>query len=213
MRILITGFEAWAGKKNPSGMIAKNLDGKAIKGLDVIGRVLPEDFYALPGLSKKLIAEIRPDAVISTGWDYTKAIKVEKIALNVMNSFFVDSVVPDNYGNKPSHEPIIRNAPIALQSTLPADEIVQELRKNNIPAVVSYYAGTHCCNTVMYSFLHTDKVKISGFIHVPPLPEMVKGVRTDSIVMSIDEQEKAIQLAIEVCARHLLPSEKDGHQG
>ncbi|MEM3638164.1 MAG: hypothetical protein QXX17_01775 [Conexivisphaerales archaeon] len=203
MRILITGFEAWAGNKNPSGMVAEELNGSVIDGAEVVGKVLPEDFYALPKLARKLVDEVRPDCVISTGWDYTKAIRVEKVALNVMNSFFADSVVPDNYGNKPRDEPIIKGGPLALGSTLPADEIVKELNDAGIPAILSYHAGTHCCNTAMYSFLHADIVKISGFIHVPPLPDMIKNPKIDTITMPIGQQKRAIEIAVRVCARHL----------
>ncbi len=200
MRILLTGFEAWAGNKNPSGMIAKELDGKIISGAAVVGRVLPEDFYAIPRLARKLVAEVKPDVVISTGWDYTKAIKVEKVALNIMNSYFADKVVPDNYGNKPDDEPIIKRGPLALHSTFPADEIVNELKKRKIPATTSYHAGTHCCNTAMYSFLY-QRI-ISGFIHVPPLPEMIKN-DDRNMAMPLKTQKRAIEIAIEVCAKHL----------
>lgn len=201
MRILVTGFEAWAGNKNPSGMIAKELDGKVISDAQVVGRVLPEDFYKMNSIARKIVSEVKPDAVISTGWDYTRAIRVEKVALNIMNSFFADKIVPDNYGNKPNDESIVKNAPLALRSTLPADEIVKELKRNKIPATISYHAGTHCCNAAMYSFLH-QKIT-AGFIHVPPLPEMLKDKEERSIAMPLETQKRAIEIAVKVCAEHL----------
>jgi len=200
VHILLTGFEAWAGNKNPSGMIAKDLDGKIISDAHVVGMVLPEDFYAIPRLARKLVAEVKPDAIISTGWDYTRAIKVEKVALNIMNSYFADKVVPDNYGNKPCDEPVIKKGPLALRSTFPADDIVKELKKKKIPAGISYHAGTHCCNTAMYSFLYQGVV--SGFIHVPPLPEMIKD-NDKTMAMPLQKQKRAIEIAIEVCAKHI----------
>lgn len=204
MRILLTGFEGWAGKKNPSGMIAEKLDREIVSGAKVIGKVLPEDFYSLPGIIKKIYEELKPDAIISTGWDYTKTVRVERVALNVMNSFFADSIVPDNYGNKPKDETIFKRGPLALKSTLPAEKIVEELRKNKIPASISYFAGTHCCNVAMYSFIYSAKNAISGFIHLPPLPEMVEKESYNTITMPLDLQEKAIRIAIKATAEHLL---------
>jgi pyroglutamyl-peptidase len=206
VKLLLTGFEAWAGQVNPSGLIAKKLNGRKIGSLKVVGRELPEDFYNLPLLVEKMIKEIRPDAVISTGWDYTPAIRVEKVALNVMNSVFGEKVVPDNSGNRPEAEPVINGGDLAYMSTLPASEIVDSLRSAGIPAYVSYHAGTHCCNTTMYSFLHairsTRSSAIAGFMHLPPIPAMVR-TRKGIPSMSLSSETKAVEIAIRVCSEHL----------
>lgn len=203
MKLLLTGFEAWAGKINPSGMIAKRLNGARIGELDVVGVELPEDFYRLPRLTGELIRKERPDIIISMGWDYTKQVKVEKVALNIMNSFFGDDVIPDNSGNKPKGEKIFKNGDFAIESSLPAEGIVLALKRSNIPATISYHAGTHCCNTTMYSFLYNlKKLKVkalSGFVHLPPLPEMVSSSYL-SLSMPFDKQLEAARIVIQACS-------------
>lgn len=202
MRALVTGFEGFAGKMNPSGVIAKSLDNSSLGDLDVSGSELPEDFYKLPSLMKRLVKKVKPDIVIGTGWDYISKIKVERVALNVQNSEFGEVVVPDNYNHKPSGSEVIRRGELALRSTLPVEKIVENLNKKGIPAFVSYYAGTHCCNTVMYSAIYYSTKKkrdaLAGFIHVPPVSEM-KVKKAGTSPMKLDEEKRAIERALEIC--------------
>src|SRR5579862_9305 len=115
MRALVTGFEGFAGKINPSGLIASSLDGVRIGNLEVTGRELPEDFANLPSIMRDLVREVKPDILISTGWDYISKFKIEKIALNVQNSEFGEKVVPDNKGNSPVGQDVIAKGPLALR--------------------------------------------------------------------------------------------------
>jgi pyroglutamyl-peptidase len=217
MRALLTGFEGWAGKINPSGIIAKKLNNKRLDGLEVFGRELPEDFYKLPKLLSKLILEIKPEIRIGTGWDYISKVKVERVALNFMNSTFGDEIVPDNYGQKPVGENIVKRGPLSLPATLPAEAIVENLKKEGIPSFVSYHAGTHCCNTVMYSLAYNTTVAttmnrrnkskktpnpIAGFIHIPPVPEMNVEQR-GATPMELEKEIKAITIALETCRDYL----------
>src|SRR5579875_3614769 len=128
MKALVTGFEAWAGHMNPGGMIAKELNGRNLDGLDVVSVELPEDFYAIPGLARKYFDELHPNIIISIGWDYTRTVRVEK-------------VVPDNRGNTPKDQPVIKGAPLARRSTLPVDRIVSAIGRSEIPVAGSFYAG------------------------------------------------------------------------
>ena len=207
MQALVTGFEGWAGRENPSGKIAKSLDGKRFGDLLVHGRELPEDFTTLPQIMKKLIAGIKPDIVIGTGWDYVSAIKVEKVALNFQNCRFGEKLVPDNYNHRPLGSDVIRRGELALRATLPVDEIVQGLAAKKIPAFASYQAGTHCCNTVMYSAIYySQRTKgrspIAGFIHIPPVETMtVKASGTKPL--SLARERAAIESALETCRDNL----------
>jgi pyroglutamyl-peptidase len=207
MKALLTGFEGFAGKMNPSGVIAKSLDKKRLGELEISGRELPEDFRRLPNILHRLIDGEKPDIVIGTGWDYVSQIKVEKISLNVQNSVFGDKVVPDNYNHKPKGNPIIDKGALALRATFPAEKIVESLKKRKIPATISYNAGTHCCNTVMYSAIFysqsTKRSKaIAGFIHIPPIAEM-KMKNPNIVPMTLEEETRAIEGAIETCRKYL----------
>jgi pyroglutamyl-peptidase len=197
LRALVTGFEGFAGKINPSGLIAKSLDGVTFGELTVVGRELPEDFTTLPKIMHDLVRETKPDILISTGWDFISKLKIEKVALNVQNSEFGDKVVPDNKGNSPMGEEVIPKAPLGLRSTLPAEKIAKEMDAIKIPVYLSYNAGTHCCNTVMYSGIYySQKAKpgsLSGFIHIPPTPEMkMQG----NASMSQSREREAIERAL-----------------
>lgn len=211
MRALVTGFEGFAGRINPSGLIAKSLDGVTYGELTVVGRELPEDFTTLPKIMRDLVREAKPDILISTGWDFISKIKIEKVALNVQNSEFGDKIVPDNKGNSPTGEEVISKAPLGLRSTLPAEKIAKELEAINIPVWLSYNAGTHCCNTVMYSGLYySQKARpgsLSGFIHIPPTPEMkLQG----TVSMSQSREREAIERAL-VASQDFL-AEKPGRK-
>jgi pyroglutamyl-peptidase len=206
MRALITGFEGFQGRVNPSGLVARQLDSSNIRGVQVIGRELPEDFYQLPGIVQGLVRKIKPDIAISTGWDYISEFKVEKIALNVMNAKFGTRMVPDNVGNSPTDEVIVRKGPLALRATYPAEEIAKRLTSSGTHSRISFHAGTHCCNTVMYSLLYySHKLRpgcLCGFIHIPPTSDMMipnKEVKSTSL----SKIKKAITTALEVCTYSL----------
>jgi pyroglutamyl-peptidase len=172
--------------------------------MEVTGVEVPEDFYKLPRIASRLLREVSPDVVISLGWDFTRTIKVEKIAVNVMASDFGGRVVPDNYKHAPRDEEVVKGAPVAYRASLPTDEIVRDMIKNQIPAVASYNAGTHCCNTLMFSFLHNTRRRRtsirSGHIHIPPIPDMLKK-RPDLSTMDLDSELKSITIALQTCAR------------
>jgi pyroglutamyl-peptidase len=206
MQALLTGFEGWAGKVNPSGKIAKALNGEKIGALTVTGKELPEDFYKLPAILRQLINKLKPDIVISTGWDYISKIKVEKVSLNVMNCIFGDKTIPDNSGNAPKGKDVIRGGPLSLEATIPAELIVNKLTKKHIPSYVSYHAGTHCCNDVMYSGVYyTQKVKpnsVAGFVHIPPVAEM-KIKKLGVKQMTLERETQAIEIALETCRDYL----------
>lgn len=207
MRALMTGFEGWAGRMNPSGKIAMSLDNKELGNLEVFGVELPEDFLKLPGMLKELITKVNPDIVIGTGWDYISRIKVEKVALNVQSSHFGNSIVPDNYKHKPMGNEIIKRGELALRSSLPAEKIVGTLNKRGFPAFISYQAGTHCCNTVMYSAIfysreNKKRKPIAGFIHIPPVAEM-KVKNAGTLCMKIDEETKALESVLEACRDYM----------
>lgn len=207
MRALIVGFEGFAGKMNPSGLIARSLHQTSIDELQVSGFEIPEDFCKLPAVVKRLVDKMAPDVVIGTGWDYTSKIKVERIALNIQNSEFGEVTVPDNYNHEPNGREVIHHGELALRSTLPADEIVFDLRKRKIPAFVSYHAGTHCCNTVMYCAIYyatkRKRKAIAGFMHIPPVSEM-KVKNSGVSPMKVDEERKAIETALRTCKDYLM---------
>ena len=101
---------------------------------------------------------------------------------------------------KPVDEPVVPGAPDAYFATLPTRRIVEKLRGEDIPAQLSYSAGTFVCNNLLYCALHESAQKFPatrcGFVHVPYLPEQAKDGNAPS--MSLALMTKALETAAEV---------------
>lgn len=163
-KVLLTGFEPFhKASENPTQEIVRILEAENIEGL--ITAVLPVEFGRSSKLLIELIDEHQPDFVVALGQAEGRSqITPEKIAVNLD-----DARIADNAGNQPTNSPIVVNGADGLFSTLPINEIVEILKKSDIPASISMTAGTYVCNHVFYAVqAHClDKDIKSGFIHVP----------------------------------------------
>jgi len=171
------------------------LNGRSVLGVRIVGAELPVVFGEAYNVLREKIDEVKPIAVISSGVAAGRAeISIERVAINVMDT----RNTPDNTGKKPRDEPIIRNGPAAYFTMLPFREIVKDLARAGIPAVVSNSAGTHLCNYAMYAGLHYVKTKSlripSGFIHVPQTPDQAVN-RTSLPSMSLETIERALEIS------------------
>ncbi|KAI7264901.1 hypothetical protein KC345_g8686 [Hortaea werneckii] len=173
MKILITGFEPFGGEPiNPSLEAVKRLDNR-IAGAELIKRSLPVVFQKAVEQLTGYIEEDRPDVVICIGQaGGVSGITVERIAVNLM-----DASIADNKGYQPEDVPVIAGGPNAYFSSLPVKKIVERIKDNGLPAVLSNSAGTYVCNNTMYGLLHHIEQHCpdvrGGFIHVPYIPEQV----------------------------------------
>lgn len=198
MKILITGFDAFGGEKiNPASLILDRLPDE-IDGNKIEKLIIPTAFFRVADLIESKIVDLRPDIVISLGQAGGRSdITVERVAINI-----ADASIADNDGKKPIDEKIRWDGENAYFSTLPIKALVENLRKNEIPASVSNSAGTFVCNFVMYNDLYfASKYKniSAGFIHVPYLPAQVidkKGMAS----MSLDEMVRAVEIIIKTSA-------------
>ncbi len=195
-RILLTGFGPFAKEKmNPSGKAVTQLNGRSVLGVKIVGVELPVIFGEAYDVLGKKIDKVKPLALISSGVAAGRAeISVERAAINVMDA----RKTPDNMGKKPRDEPIVKNGPAAYFTTLPFRQIVRDLTKAGIPAVVSNTAGTHLCNYAMYvgrHYVETKDLRIpAGFVHLPQTPDQIIG-RHDMASMSQDVITKALEVA------------------
>lgn len=205
-RILLTGFEPYAHfDVNPSGEVAKLLDGKKVGRCVVQSIVLPVSFKnSFKVLKEKLIEERPPCAVVSMGLNpHAPTIRIERIAINVMDY----NGTPDNKGEKPVDKPIVARGELAYLSTLPIRKIMRRLSRARVPVVLSNSAGTHLCNCVMYSvldFLAKNEWKTkAGFIHLPLLPQQApKGRKgfANTPSLPLKASTKAVRIALETVA-------------
>ncbi len=171
--ILLTGYNPYrnAPDYNPTGVLARELDGRRIGGARIVGRQIPVAVEEAGPQLKRLLGRIDPDAALAMGVAPGRpAMSVERVAVNVL-----DFRVPDNRGRRYRDRPIRRGGPAAYLSTLPVRPILAALRRERIPAELSDTAGTYLCNFAMYALLDgfatAGKEGPAGFIHVPQVPE------------------------------------------
>jgi len=215
---LITGFEGYGGRgRNPSGETALALNGRTIAGVRVAGRRLPVSFSRLAAGLEGLFDEVEPDIVISVGlWPGEPMIRFERIGINV-----ADFEIPDNEGAVRSDEPLSDSGSVAMLATLPNREIRDALLLAGIPARISATAGTFLCNAALYTTLSLAARKrrppLTGFVHVPYLPEQVVELlqsietarqlelhqRADTASMDLAMMVRALEIAVATAAKHL----------
>ena len=119
---------------------------------------------------------------------------VERVAINLN-----DARIPDNDGKQPHDEKIYEDGDNAYFASLPVKEMVEEIKKEGIPASVSYTAGTFVCNHLMYGVLYKIAKEFpdmrGGFMHVPFLHEQVIS-RPGTPSLSKEDIVKGIEAAI-----------------
>ncbi|MCU1645763.1 MAG: Pyrrolidone-carboxylate peptidase [Nocardia sp.] len=201
-RVLVTGFGAYAEEAdNPSGMIARRLDGQRIDGFEVFGSVLPVDTEEVREALAEAIESAQPTIVIVTGVAPGRtAPALERVAINMR-----DFPIPDIAGRTPIDEPVVPGAPAAYLSTLPIKAIVDGWRHAGIPGYVSHTAGTYLCNQTFYLARHLlrESSARTGMVHIPVTPMRAVEVGAPPVPsMSLDQLEVAVRLAISITAQH-----------
>lgn len=198
MKVLLTGFDAFAGEKiNPASLILDKL-GENIGGIDLYKLTIPTVFEKSANIIEEAIKKINPDIIISLGQAGGRTdIYIERVAINID-----DATISDNEGNTPVDKKIRKDGENAYFSTLPIKAIVKALRDKDIPASVSNTAGTYVCNHVFYQDLYLAKkfggIK-AGFIHVPYLPSQVIG-KSNTPSMSLSMMVEAVGEIIKTSA-------------
>lgn len=193
-KILLTGFEPFNGETiNPSWELVKLFDKKTFSDYEIIAKQIPTVFYESAEILKQYLNEFKPEIVICFGQaGGSKTIRLERVAINLN-----DASIPDNKGNQPIDEIIIKDAPTAFFSTLPLREIYNNLKKENFPTSLSLSAGSYVCNhlfyNLMYNIMNTN-IK-GGFIHIPYLDtQVIEKPNTFSLTLS--ELSQALKIII-----------------
>ena len=196
MKILVTGFDPFGGEKiNPSLETVKRLPGE-IAGAEIIKLEIPTVCGKVLEVIEKAVVEYDPDVILSIGQAGGRAdISIARIGINID-----DFRIPDNEGNQRTDEPIDPQGPDAYFVKVPVKAMAERIRERNIPASVSNTAGTFVCNHVIYGVCRLIDLKypgkISGFIHIPYLPEQVLE-KKNMPSMSREMMAEAVTAAIE----------------
>lgn len=166
-KLLLTGFEPFLEfPVNPTAVIVEELDGEEINDYHIAGEILSVDFSKSGNQIIELIEKHDPDAVISLGLAAGRnSVTPERIAINCN-----DGPV-DNRGYRPEGERIFEDGQDGYFANLPLNEMIRNLRAENIPAKISNTAGAYLCNNVMYHALYYSRKNKpdlhAGFIHLP----------------------------------------------
>ena len=201
MKILVTGFDPFGGEPiNPAIESVKKLPDN-IAGAEIIKLEIPTVRKKSLEKIEKAINEHNPDVILSIGQAGGRFdISIERVGINLD-----DFRIPDNEGNQIIDEPIFLDGENSYFVKLPVKAMVQNVQKNNIPASVSYTAGTFVCNHVLYGVLYLIekkyKGKKSGFIHIPFLPQQVVDKR-NMPSMELNTIVKGLTAAIEAIVKN-----------
>ena len=201
MKLLLTAFSPFGGEKiNPSLEAVKLVKDKILE-TDIIKLEVPTVF----GKSIKIVADAiekeKPDYVLCIGQAGGRyGITPERVAINID-----DARILDNEGNQPIDRPIFADGEPAYFSGLPVKAMVEEIRKEGLPAGLSNSAGTYVCNHLMYGVLYTLSKKYKGvkggFIHVPFIPEQTVD-KPDKPSMSLPDIVRGLEAAIRAISRN-----------
>lgn len=201
MKVLITGFDPFGGESiNPAFEAVKRLP-ETIEGAEIIKIEIPTVFGKSFDVLKSAIEKHNPDVTLCIGQAGGRfEITIERVAINLD-----DARIADNDGNQPMDKVIFKDGKNAYFSNLPIKAMVEEMKKDHIPAAVSNTAGTFVCNHIMYSLLYLINKEYSamrgGFIHVPFINEQVMDKR-NMPYMNIDDITKGLIKAIEGAVKY-----------
>jgi pyroglutamyl-peptidase len=199
--VLVTGFEPFGDHAlNPSGEIAKWIDGRHVGELAVRGAVLPVHHAEAAPAVATLLEETDPVVVLHLGLAEGRArLALERVAVNVM-----DYRLPDNAGYRAHDEPCVPGGPAAYWASLPLRAILTALAAEGLPAYLSNTAGTYLCNQTLYTTLHEIARRglraRAGFLHLPLLPEMVARGDADQPSMDLGLMLRAVETILRVIA-------------
>ncbi|MEP2920844.1 MAG: pyroglutamyl-peptidase I [Sulfitobacter sp.] len=179
-KILIAGYGSWAkAKENPAQAIALELGACTWACCDVVGVAMPVDTVTVSAEIDRLLTEHSPDAWIGVGVSSAANVQAEFIGIN-WRAFDV----PDAGGKSINGAEVIEGGPPAYYATLPNSEIVEAIKAAGIPSELSFHAGTHLCNQMLYTTAHQIKARglstLTGFIHVP---------RTLANILELDDRK------------------------
>lgn len=189
-KLLITGFEPFGGENiNPSWDAVRALPDE-VGGYVLTKLCIPVVYGKAAKYVIDAAEKLQPDVILSVGQAGGRAaITPELVAINLRYA-----KIPDNNGNEPKDEAVIKGGEAAYFSTIPTRKIAEAINSLGIPSQVSYSAGAYVCNDILYTLLdkYKDKSVKIGFIHVPYSTEQNKEPS-----MKIEDIVKGLTVAIE----------------
>jgi pyroglutamyl-peptidase len=170
LRIALTGFGPFPGVPfNASGQLIRNLvetPPRLPHGSRLYSIVLPTDWRAGMDALATFMGAVKPHIALHVGVSSrARGFVIETRAYNQT------STRADCSGQLALARCVRRGAPASVETRLPAARLLQRLRMEGIPAVVSADPGRYLCNAVMFESLNgaSHAAPMAGFIHIPAL--------------------------------------------
>ena len=207
MRILLTGFEPFAGRGvNPSWEAVQQLAGAAAgpARIDVL-RVPVVWGESVAAIARELERE-PADGLIIGGLSFGRAaISVEAIAHAIGDlPWQADNADRALAGERSDGDDL---GPDALLATAPVRAIAAAVNAAGVPAIVSWDGGAYVSNATLYGMLRYARdrgLKMpTTYLHVPATPEMTTGTATASLPLELIV--RAFRIGCEVLASHSGP--------
>lgn len=204
MRILLTGFEPFAGRGvNPSWEAARQLQGTAAGPAQIDVLRLPVAWRESVAMIARELEREPADGLVIGGLAYGRpAISVEAIAHAIGDvPWQADNADRALSGERSDGDP---HGPDALLSTAPVRAIAEAINAAGIPAHVSWDGGAYVSNATLYGALRYARDRglrlPTTYLHVPATPEMTTGTATASL--PLDLIVHALRIGCEVIATH-----------
>ena len=210
--IVIAGYGTWAmAEVNPAASVLARLAERAWPSCRIETIEIPVVSDALFSRIEELLLDRRPRVWIGLGVAPRSAVvRAEMVAVNWRHFS-----VPDASGALADQLAVIVGGPTAYNADVPNAEIVSSLQAAGIPAALSFSAGTHLCNQMLYLTRHiVETHNLStrcGFLHLPQSPENVArqpDAEVPMASMSIAMMTDAVAIAVNRLAEGLA-SESD----
>ena len=162
-RVLVTAFKPYdSWPSNASWLALVELTKSKPKSPEITTRLYDVDFDLVRDQLESDLAEDYDFALHIGQAPGSTRIQLEAFGINIGGH---SRQLPDEF------QPLIADGPAAYHSTLPLAQLALQLRDAEIPAQVSYHAGTYLCNATMYLSHHliaSRGLKTQAtFIHVP----------------------------------------------
>ncbi|MCK6524086.1 pyrrolidone-carboxylate peptidase [Myxococcota bacterium] len=154
--ILVTGFGPFLDvEDNPSGRLARRIDGARVAGHSVYGERLPVSYDEAPAMTLALAERLRPILVVGLGVARGRMkVMVERVGRRPD-----PGAIPDVGGRRPTAR---KGAPAEVRASLDVEALSDALG-----AAVSDDAGAYVCNAWLYTVARALPAVPVGFIHVP----------------------------------------------
>ncbi len=205
-KAILTGFEPFGNYKfNPTQDIVREYDRRTIKGIEVVGLVLPCTYYGAFQLLSEKIDELSPDIILGSGLaSRVQRIRLEAIGRNMMNGKY-----PDAEGIKPDKKPIVEGGRLWYPTNSDNIALADSLYEADIPAEVSVDAEGFICNSLIYltaKRISNENLPIRfAFFHTPWTEDYLDRVTLEQGKIAIKKSDlrKTIELLLQETGKDL----------